>query len=93
MTTFRDDLIYYSNLNTGPFCIALENFLKIYFNQKVDIFNYYIILPGVARKMNYQSSDSKFALFNKDNADLCYSFKQNIVGGPNIIFSRYHEKM
>ena len=42
--------------------------------------------------MIYQSSDSKFALFNKDNADLYYTLKQNIVGGPSIIFSRYHEK-
>ena len=93
MTTFRDYLICYNNLDTGPFCIALENFLNIYFNQKVDIFKDYITLPGVARKMNYQSSDSKLALFNKDNADLYYSFKQNIVGGPSIIFSRYHKKM
>ena len=42
--------------------------------------------------MIYQSSDSKFTLFNKDNADLYYMHKQNIVGGPSIIFSRYHEK-
>ena len=92
MKTFKDDLIYYNNLDTGPFCIALENFIKIYFKQNVDIFKDYITLPGVARKMIYQSSNSKFALFNNDNADLYYTFKQNIVGGPSIIFSRYHEK-
>ena len=64
----------------------------MYFKEKIDIFKDYITLPGVARKMVYQSSNSKFALFNKGNADLYYSFRQNIVGSPRIIFSEYHER-
>ena len=48
--------------------------------------------PGVARKMLYKSTISKFSLFNQNNADLYYTFRQNIVGGPSIIFTRYHEK-
>ena len=87
MQTFKDYLIYYNNLDTGPCCVASENFCE-----NVDIFKDYITLLGVAMKMIYQSSDSKFDLFNKDNADLYYTFKQNIVGGPSIIFSRFHEK-
>ena len=46
----------------------------------------------MARKIIYASSESNFALFNSDNADLYYTFKQNIVGGPSIIFTRYQEK-
>ena len=92
MTTFKDYLIYYNNLDTGPFSQALSNFMDIYFEQGIDIFKDFITLPGVARKMLYDSSDSNFALFNSDNADLYYTFKQNIVGGPSIIFTRYHEK-
>ena len=42
--------------------------------------------------MIYASSESNFAFFNSDNADLHYTFRQNIVGGPSIIFTRYHEK-
>ena len=42
--------------------------------------------------MLYKSSDRKFLLINKENADLYYSIKKNIVGGSRIIFSRYHEK-
>ena len=74
----------------------MEIFLEIYFNQKVDIFKDYITLPGVARKMIYQSSDSQFALFNKDNADLYYSFKQNIVGQVLYflhIMKKMHQKL
>ena len=92
MTCFKDYLIYYNNLDTGPFCEALETFLKIYFDEGIDIFKDFITLPGVARKMLYNSSKSKFSLFNQFNSDLYYTFRQNIVGGPSIIFTRYHEK-
>lgn len=33
-----------------------------------------------------------FSLFQERDKDLYYSFKENIVGGPSIIFNRYHEK-
>ena len=42
--------------------------------------------------MLYESSDSNFSLINKENADLYYTIKKNIVGGPSIIISKYHEK-
>ena len=92
MTRFEDYLIYYNNLNTGPFVIALGNMVKVYYDEGIDIFKDYITLPGVARRMLYNSSNSKFSLFNSENANLYYTFKQNIVGGPSIIFSRYQEK-
>ena len=49
-------------------------------------------LPGVARKLLYASTESNFSLINQQNADLYYTYRKNIVGGPSIIFSRYHEK-
>ena len=92
MRTFRDYLIHYNNLDTGPFCKTLSTFVDLYVAEGIDIFKDYITLPGVARKMIYASSESNFALFNSDNADLYYTFRQNIVGGPSIIFTRYYEK-
>ena len=32
-----------------------------------------------------------FSLFNKKNKELFTLFKKNMVGGPSIIFHRYHE--
>ena len=92
MTSFKDYLIYYNNLDTAPFCEALGTFLTIYFDEGIDIFKDFITLPGVARKMLYNSSTNKFSLFNQQNADLYYTFRQNIIGGPSIIFTHYHEQ-
>ena len=49
METFKDYLIYYNNLDTAPFAIALQNFIDLYKNVGTDIFKNYITLPGVAR--------------------------------------------
>ena len=92
MKSFKDYLKYYNNLDTGPFCEALKNFIHIYKDQHIDIFEDYVTLPGVAMKMLYNSSKSNFALLNKQNADLYYLLKINIIGGPSIIFSRSPER-
>ena len=49
METFKVYLIYYNNLDMAPFAIALQNFVDVYKNEGIDIFNDYITLPGVAR--------------------------------------------
>ena len=51
MNTFKDSLIYYNNLDTAPICIALKNFTDIYSSHEIDIFKYYVTLPGISRKM------------------------------------------
>ena len=75
MKTFEDYLIYYNHLDTGPFVVTLKNLIKVYFDEGIDIFKDYVTLPGVARRMLYNSSTSKFSLFNSENADLYYTFK------------------
>ena len=92
MQTFKDYLVYYNNLDTDPFVTALSSFISIYSQQKIDIFKDYVTLPGVARKLLYASTESKFSLINQQNANLYYTYRKNIVGGPSIIFSRYHKK-
>ena len=92
MQTFKDYLIYYNNPDTGPFVTALSSFVSIYTEQKIDIFKDFVTIPGVARKLLYASSNSNFSLINQQNANLYYTYRKNIVGGPSIIFSRYHEK-
>ena len=92
MQTFKGYLVNYNNLDIGPFATTLSSFLSIYSQQKIDIFKDYVALPGVARKLLYASTESNFSLINQQNADLYYTYGKNIVGGPSIIFSHYHEK-
>ena len=37
-------------------------------------------------------ANTYFSLFQERDKDLYYEFKKNIVGGPSIIFNRYHKR-
>ncbi|KAL5019000.1 hypothetical protein ScPMuIL_004722, partial [Solemya velum] len=94
METFRDFLEWYNNLDAGPFVTAVERLQSFYFEKNLDVFKNTISVPGLARQMLFDCSRQQgihFSLFDKANADLYQTVKQNIVGGPSIIFKRHHE--
>ena len=91
MTTFRDFLEYYNNLDVGPFVQAVEKMQKFYFDHHIDLFKVAVSVPGIARRWLFQTArDAKisFGLIQSQDDDLYYTIKQNIVGGPSIIFTR-----
>lgn len=94
MTTFRDFLVWYNNLDVEPFVQAVKNLQKYYFERGIDIFKCSISVPGLARQMLFESGTKEgasFALIDRENEDLYDTIKQNIIGGPSIIFKRYQE--
>ena len=94
ITTFKDYLVYYNNLDCGPFVEAVEQLQKYYFDRNIDMFKVSISLPGLARQMLFEcgrQAGASFALFDETNKDLYYTVKQNIIGRPSIIFNRYHK--
>ena len=94
MKTMRDFLIYYNNQDVGPFVTAVENLQKFYFERGIDLFKISISLPGIARKMLFETakkSNHCFALYDEGNQDLYKTIKTNIVGGPSIVFTRFHK--
>ncbi|KAK3104447.1 hypothetical protein FSP39_002238 [Pinctada imbricata] len=94
MCTFKDFLVWYNNLDVGPFVTAVQNLQKYYFERHIDIFKVSISVPGLARQMLFKcgrQAGASFALCNDNNKDLYYTIKDNIIGGPSIIFNRYHQ--
>ena len=90
MTTFRDFLEYYNNLDVGPFVQAVEKMQKFYFDPHIDLFKVAVSVPGIARRWLFQTSHNaktNFGLIQPQDDDLYYTIKQNIVGGPSIIFT------
>jgi hypothetical protein len=60
----------------------------------VDMFKDAISVPGVTLKYLFKTlpKDVSFSLCSKREQDLHNTIRENIVGGPSIIFHRYHEK-
>lgn len=94
METFKEFLVWYNNLDVTPFVKAAEFFQQFYFEKGIDVFKTAISTPGVARQMLFntaQKAGVNFALFDKFNEDLYSAFKNNIVGGPSLVFTRHHK--
>ena len=54
MKTFKDYLVYYNNLDCGPFVEAVEKLQKYYFDRNIDMFKISISLPGLARQILFE---------------------------------------
>ena len=94
MTTMRDYLVWYNNRDVTPFLEAIDKQAAFYHDQHIDIFKDGISVPGLTLLylFNGLPPDTYFVTFNQTNSDLHQLVKDNIVGGPAIIFHRYHEK-
>ena len=100
MKTFKDFLEWYNNLDVLPFVEAIEKMKEFYKLKRLDVFKDGVSLPGLVLKYLIKSTDSEFYLFDEEDKitkedrkrnNLFYLLKDSIVGGPSIIFNRYHE--
>ncbi|XP_063692200.1 uncharacterized protein LOC134824307 isoform X1 [Bolinopsis microptera] len=91
--SIRDYLVYYNNIDVEPFIRALENMSIYYTDRNVDLFKDAVSAPGIAERIAFQTLEEAetFFLFNKKNKDLVKLFRDNLVGGPAIIFDRFQE--
>ena len=94
MTTMRDYLVWYNNRDVTPFLEAISKQFAFYRDRDIDMFKDGINVPGLTLLYLFTDLPSKtyFVTFNRTNSDLHKLVKDNIVGGPAIIFHRYHEK-
>ena len=95
MTTFADFVRYYNNADVIGFVEAVDKMIAHERdNNKLDMFKDSVSLPGLTQKylvMNL-SPGEYFVGFGKEHSHLTKLLRENIVGGPSIIFHRYHEK-
>ena len=93
MTTLREFLVWYNNRDVVPFLEAIDKQFAFYQQQHIDMFKDGISVPGLTLLylFNDLPPNTYFTVFNRTNSDLHELVKDNIVGGPAIIFHRYHE--
>ena len=92
MKTMRDFLIWYNNQDVKPFLTAIEKMSNYYASCQLDLLKDAISLPGLAMQDLFSDCGTFFSLIKEQDKDLHYTMREQIVGGPSIIFNRYHEK-
>ena len=94
MATFKDFLIWYNNLDVGPFVTAVERCQEQHFHEGLDVFKTAISLPGITRQKLYKyafENNAQFSLIDMSNAGLHQVMTQNLFRGPSIVFHRHAE--
>ena len=93
MEKFGDYVKYYNNADVIGFVEAVEKMMANERNNKLDMFKESISLPGLTQRYMFMNlEDDYFVGFAKEHKHLSKLLKNNIVGGPSIIFHRYHER-
>ena len=94
MTTLRDFLVWYNNRDVVPFLQAIDRQFAFYEQRGIDMFKQGISVPGLTLLYLFNDLPEKtyFTIFNEKNKDLHHLVKDHVVGGPSLIFHRYHEK-
>ena len=89
-TSLCNLLIYYNNLDVGPFVEAIEKCVMFFQNKVLDLFKQAFSMSGITKRFLFSqtSSDCFFSLINNKNSDLHQLLLDQLVGGPSIVFKR-----
>ena len=84
MRTFADWLRYYNNPDVAPGLEALEKMRNFYTEKGIDILKDAVSIPGVSFHYLLRGAVER-------GTDLYSPGKEAYVGGPSLVFTRYHE--
>ena len=93
MQSLRDFLIWYNNKDVVPFLEAIDKQSRFYQSLQLDMLKDGIGIPSLTLKYLFSTlpSQTYFSLFSERYSPIHTLFRQNLVGGPSIIYHRFHE--
>lgn len=93
MKKFSDWLEYYNNLDVKPGIEAFQKMRNFYAEKEIDILKDAVSMPGVSLHYLLSGSIERGADLYSPNEEAYKMLKNAVVGGPSIVFTRYHEVM
>ena len=88
MQNFWDCHTWYDNKNVVPTLEAMQKMIDLYHNKEIDMLELGCTLPNFANICLQKSTDSKFYPFTESDKDLFEKVREDVVGGPSIVFTR-----
>ena len=94
MESFCDYLVWYNNRDVEPFVEAVSKQMAFYGEKGIDMFKDGYSVPGLTMRYLFQGLPKGvyFTLYGEENKDVHNLIKANLVGGPSVVFHRYHER-
>ena len=91
METFQDWLEYYNNQDVKPGLEALQKMKNFYTEKGIDIMKDVVSIPGVSLHYLIKGAIERGADLYAPNKEAYEMLKAAVVGGPSLVFTRYHE--
>ena len=88
MTTFRNFLRWYNNKDVVPTLDAMQEMIEFYHDKGIDMLKLGCTLPNLANICLHKSTDYKFYPFFSSDSDLLEKIREDMTGGPSIVFTR-----
>ena len=88
MTTFKDFLQWYNNKDVVPTLEAMQKMVQFYHQKKINMLKLRCTLPNLANIFFHKSTNEKFYPFRESDRDLCEKIREDMTGGPSIVFTR-----
>ena len=88
MSSFKDFLRWYNNKDVVPTLEAMQKMIAFYHDKDIDMLKHGCTLPNLANICLHKSTDAKFYPFTEGNKDLLEKIREDVVGGPCIVFTR-----
>ena len=86
MCTFEDFLRWYNNF--VPTLEAMQKTIVFYHKKGFDVLKLGCTLPNLAGICVRKSTSAKFYPFTETDKDLLQKIREDMVGGPSIVFTR-----
>ena len=91
MKTFKDWVRYYNNLDVAPGLEALQKMKNFYTEKGIDIMKDAVSIPGVSLHYLLRGAIERNAELYSPSKEAYEMLKEAVVGGPSLVFTRYHE--
>ena len=88
MCTFIGFLRWYNNKDVVPTLEAMQKMLAFYHKKGIDMLRLGCTLPNLAFICLQKSTSAKFYSFTETDKDLFQTIREDMVGGPSIVFTR-----
>ena len=88
MKAFKDFLRWYNKKAAVPTLEAMQKMIAFYHDKDIDMLKLGCTLPNQANICLHKSTDAKFYPFTEREKDLLQKIREDVVGGPTIVFTR-----
>ena len=88
VSSSKDFLWWYNNKDVVPTLEAMQKMIAFYHDKDIDMLKLGCTIPNLANICLQKSTDAKFYPVTDGDKDLLEKIREDVVGGPSIVFTR-----